>query len=286
MRLIVALLVLMPGVLFSACAPAANTPTGPALLVNIPTGPTLNVIGARRLSGVSAKLDAAVQRFYTSNPGLLERPVLLENVTAASLEAAFRADGVFVQSRWSYLGNELRTWPLGSVKRVVAVVLEAERVAWLCVHRADVNAPFDGREIARRLAKLEPAFMVDAEKLGNGLDFRLERPTVAGFEYELRRVNKSDPNTDDVFNFNIGNLQARYVEKRERRFPPSSAEALNAQLGSNSVILLTKPRRAGAGPQLGLEVAGILGDCSLESLSESEAGYDCNARRFSLPVSR
>ena len=34
------------------------------------------------------------------------------------------------------------------------------------------------------------------------------------------------------------------------------------------------------------KVAGILGACSLEFLSESEAGYDCAARRFSLPVSR
>jgi hypothetical protein len=281
MRWILVLLALMV-----ACAPAANTPTGPVLAVNIPAGPSLNVTGARRLSSVPANLDAVVKRFYTSDPGLLEQPVLLENVTAASLEAAFRRDGVFVQSRWSYLGTELRTWPLGSVKRVVAVVLESDRVAWLSVHRADVNAPFDGREIARRLAKLEPRFFVDADKVGNGLGFRLENPTVAGFEFELRRVNKIDPNSDDVFNFNIGTLQASYVEKRERRFPPSSADALSAQLGANPVALLTKPRRAGAGPQLGLEVAGLIGACSLESLSESEAGYDCNGWRFSVPVSR
>jgi hypothetical protein len=281
MRWILVLLALMV-----ACAPAANAPTGPVLAVNIPAGPSLNVTGARRLSSVPANLDAAVKRFYTSDPGLLEQPVLLENVTAASLEAAFRGNGVFVQSRWSYLGTELRTWPLGSVKRVVAVVLESDRVAWLSVHRADVNAPFDGREIARRLAKLEPTFFVDAEKLGNGLDYRFEQPTVAGFEYELRRANKIDPNADDVFNFSVGSLKARFVEKRERRFPPSSADALAAQLGSNPVALLTNPRRAGAGPQLGLEVAGILGACSLESLSESVAGYDCDGRRFSVPVSR
>jgi hypothetical protein len=281
MKWILVLLALMV-----ACAPAVNNPTGPVLAVNIPAGPTLNITGARKLSSVPANLDAAVKRFYTSDSGLLEQPVLLENVTAASLEEAFRRNGVFMQSRWSYLGTELRTWPLGSVKRVVAVLLESERVAWLSVHRADLNAPFDGREIARRLAMLNPAFVVDAEKLGNGLGFRLENPTVVGFEYELRRVNKIDPNADDVFNFNIGGLQARYVKQRERRFPPSSGDALSAQLGSNPVVLLTKPRRTGLGPQLGLEVAGILGACSLESLSESEAGYDCDGWRFSVPVSR
>jgi hypothetical protein len=168
---------------------------------------------------------------------------------------------------------------------VVAVVLESERVAWLAVHRADLNAPFDGREIAKRLAALEPKFLVDAEKLGDGLGFRLEQPTVAGFEFELRRQNRIDPNTDDVFNFNVGSLQARFVERRERRFPPSSGEALGAQLGSNPVALLTKPRRIGSGVQFGLEVAGILGACSLEALTESEAGYDCNGRRFSVSVS-
>jgi hypothetical protein len=282
MRLILASLAF----LIVACAPAANDPTGPVLPVNIPTGPSLNVIGARNLSGIPANLETAVKRYYTSSPELLEKPVLLENVTAASLEAAFRKEGVFVQSRWSYLGTELRTWPLGSVKRVIAVVLESERVAWLSVHRADLNAPFDGREIAKRLTKLEPTFFVDANKVGNGLGFRLENPTVVGFEYELRRENKIDPTTDDIFNFNIGSLQARSVERRERRFPPSSGEALNVQLGSNPVELLTKPRRAGVGPQFGLEVAGILGTCSLESLSESEAAYDCNGRRFSVPVSR
>jgi hypothetical protein len=282
MRLILASLAF----LIVACAPAANEPTGPVLAVNIPTGPSLNVTGARNLSGIPANLETAVKRFYTSSPELLEKPVLLENVTAASLEAAFRKNGVFVQSRWSYLGTELRTWPLGSVKRVVAVVLESDRMAWLSVHRADLNAPFDGREIAKRLAKLEPRFFVDADKVGNGLGFRLEKPTVAGFEYELRRENKIDPNTDDVFNFNIGSLKARYVERRERRFPPSSGEALNLQLGSNPVGLLTKPRWAGAGPQFGLEVAGILGVCSLEFLSESEAAYNCAGRRLSVPVSR
>ena len=273
-------------VLMVACAPATNNPTGPVLAVSIPTGPTLRVTGARTLSGIPAKLESVLKRFYTSSPERLEPSVALENVTAASLEAAFRQDGVFVQSRWSYLGVELRTWPLGSAKRVVAVVLESDRVAWLAVHRADVNAPFDGREIAKRLAKLQPQFFVDAEKVGNGLGFKLEKPTVAGFEYELRRVNKTDPNTDDVFNFNTGSLNARYVEKRERRFPPSSGEALNVLLGSNPVELLTKPRRSGFGAQFGLEVAGILGMCSLESLSESEAGYDCEGRRFNLPVSR
>jgi hypothetical protein len=281
MRWITFLLVLMV-----ACAPAANNPTGPVLAVSIPTGPNLNITGARKLSGAPAKLEAAVQRFYTSNPGLLEQPLLLENVNTASLEAAFRKDGVFVQSRWSYLGTELRTWPLGPVKRVLAVVLESDRVAWLSVHRADINAPFDGREVARRLATLEPAFVIDAEKLGNSLDYRLEPPSVAGFEYELRRINQIDPNSEDVFNFNIGSLKARFVEQRERRFPPSSGEALNLQLGSNPVELLTKPRRAGAGPQLGLEAASILGACSLESLSESDAGYDCNGRRFNVPVTR
>jgi hypothetical protein len=281
MRLILASLAF----LIVACAPAANDPTGPVLAVSIPTGPTVRVTGARNLSVIPANLETAVNRFYTSSPELLEKPVLLENVTAASLEAAFRGNGVFVQSRWSYLSTQLRTWPLGSAKRVVAVVLESDRVAWLSVHRADLNAPFDGREIAQRLATLEPRFFVDADKVGNGLGFRLENPTVAGFEYELRRENKIDPNTDDVFNFNIGSLKARYVERRERRFPPSSGEALNVQLGSNPVELLTKPRRAGAGPQFGLEVAGILGACSLESLSESEAGYDCGGRRFSVPVS-
>jgi hypothetical protein len=181
-----------------------------------------------------------------------------------------------------------RIWvqPLGASKRVVAVVLEADCVAWLAVHRADLNAPFDGREIAKRLAKLEPKFFVDAEKLGNSLGFRLENPTVSGFEYGLRRANKTDPTTDDVFNFNIGSLKARYVEKRERRFPPSSAEALNVLLGSNPVELLTKPRRNGFEAQFGLEVAEILGKCSLESLSESEAGYDCDGRRLNVPVSR
>ena len=271
-------------VLMVACTPAANNPTGPVLAVSIPTGPTLRVTGARNLSGIPANLESALSRFYTSSPERLEPPVALENVTAASLEAAFRMNGMLVQSRWSYLGVELRTWPLGSAKRVVAVVLEADRVAWLAVHRADVNAPFDGREIARRLTKLEPQFFVDAEKLGNNLGFKLEKPTVAGFEYELRRINKIDPNAEDVFNFNIGSLNARYV-KRERRFPPSSGEALNVLLGSNPVELLTKPRRTGSGAQLGLEVAGILGACSLESLSESEAGYDCDGRRFNLPVS-
>ncbi len=282
MRLILASLAF----LIVACAPAANNPTGPVLAVNIPTGPSLNITGARNLSGSPANLQTAVKRFYTSSLELLEPPVLLENVTSASLEAAFRMNGVFVQSRWSYLGTQLRIWPLGSVKRVVAVVLESDRIAWLSVHRADLNAPFDGREIAKRLAKLEPKFFVAADKLGNGLGFKLENPTVAGFEYELRRENKIDPTTDDVFNFNIGSLKARYVERRERRFPPSSGEALNAQLGSNPVELLTKPRRAGAGPQFGLEVAGILGACSLEFLSESEAAYDCAGRRFSVPVSR
>ena len=267
-----------------ACAPATNNPTGPVLAVSIPTGPTLRVTGARTLSGIPAKLESALMRFYTSSPERLEPSVALENVTAASLEAAFRQDGVFVQSRWSYLGVELRTWPLGSAKRVVAVVLESDRVAWLAVHRADVNAPFDGREIAKRLAKLQPQFFVDAEKVGNGLGFKLEKPTVAGFEYELRRVNKTDSNADDVFNFNIGSLNARYVEKRERRFPPSSGEALNVLLGSNPVELLTKPRRSGFGAQFGLEVAGILGMCSLESLSESEAGYNCEGRRLNVPV--
>ncbi len=271
-------------VLMVACAPATNNPTGPVLAVSIPTGPTLRVTGARTLSGIPAKLESALMRFYTSSPERLEPSVALENVTAASLEAAFRQDGVFVQSRWSYLGVELRTWPLGSAKRVVAVVLESDRVAWLAVHRADVNAPFDGREIAKRLAKLQPQFFVDAEKVGNGLGFKLEKPTVAGFEYELRRVNKTDPNTDDVFNFNTGSLNARYVEKRERRFPPSSGEALNVLLGSNPVELLTKPRRSGFGAQFGLEVAGILGMCSLESLSESEAGYNCEGRRLNVPV--
>ena len=111
-------------------------------------------------------------------------------------------------------------------------------------------------------------------------------PSVAGFEYELRRPNKIDPSSDDVFNFNIGSLNARYVERRERRFPPSSGVALNVLLGSNPVEVLTKPRRTGSGAQLGLEVAGILGACSLEVLSESEAGYDCDGRRFNLPVSR
>jgi hypothetical protein len=282
MRLIPILLVL----LIVACAPATNNPTGPVLAVNVPTGPSLNVTGARNLSGIPANLETAVKRFYTSSPELLESPVLLENVTAASLEAAFRKDGVFVQSRWSYLGTQLRTWPLGSVKRVIAVVLEAERLAWLIVHRADLNAPFDGHEIARRLTKLEPTFFVDADKIGNGLGFKLERPTVAGFEYELRRVNKLDPNSDDVFNFNAGSLKARYVEQRERRFPPSSGEGLNAQLGANLIELLTKPRRTGLGPQLGLEVAGLLGTCWFEFLSESEAGYDCNGRNLSVPVSR
>jgi hypothetical protein len=282
MRLILISLAL----LIVACAPAANDPTGPVLAVNIPTGPSLRLTGARNLPNVPVRLEAAVKRFYTSNTARLEQPVLLENVTAASLEAGFRKDGVFVQSRWSYLGVELRTWPLGSVKRVVAVVLESERVAWLSVHGADLNAPFDGREIARRLAKLESPFFVDAEKLGNGLGFKLENPTVAGFEFELRRVNKIDPNSDDVFSFNAGSLKARYVEQRERRFPPSSGEGLNAQLGANLIELLTKPRRTGLGPQLGLEVAGLLGACSLESLNESEAGYDCNGRRFSVPVSR
>lgn len=271
-------------VLMVACAPATNNPTGPVLAVSIPTGPTLRVTGARTLSGIPAKLESALMRFYTSSPERLEPSVALENVTAASLEATFRQDGVFVQSRWSYLGVELRTWPLGSAKRVVAVVLESDRVAWLAVHRADVNAPFDGREIAKRLAKLQPQFFVDAEKVGNGLGFKLEKPTVAGFEYELRRVNKTDPNTDDVFNFNTGSLNARYVEKRERRFPPSSGEALNVLLGSNPVELLTKPRRSGFGAQFGLEVAGILGMCSLESLSESEAGYNCEGRRLNVPV--
>lgn len=271
-------------VLMVACAPATNNPTGPVLAVSIPTGPTLRVTGARTLSGIPAKLESALMRFYTSSPERLEPSVALENVTAASLEAAFRQDGVFVQSRWSYLGVELRTWPLGSAKRVVAVVLESDRVAWLAVHRADVNAPFDGREIAKRLAKLQPQFFVDAEKVGNGLGFKLEKPTVAGFEYELRRVNKTDSNADDVFNFNIGSLNARYVEKRERRFPPSSGEALNVLLGSNPVELLTKPRRSGFGAQFGLEVAGILGMCSLESLSESEAGYNCEGRRLNVPV--
>ncbi len=272
-------------VLMVACAPATKNPTGPVLAVSLPTGPTLRVTGARTLSGIPAKLESALERFYTSSPERLEPSVALENVTATSLEAAFRQDGVMVQSRWSYLGVELRTWPLGSAKRVVAVVLESDRVAWLAVHRADVNAPFDGREIAKRLAKLQPQFFVDAEKLGNGLGFKLEKPTVAGFEYELRRVNKTDPNTEDVFNFNTGSLNARYVEKRERRFPPSSGEALNVLLGSNPVELLTKPRRTGSGAQFGLEVAGILGMCSLESLSESEAGYNCEGRRLNLPVS-
>ena len=272
--------------LLMACAPAANDPTGPVLSVNIPNGPSLRVIGARNLSSIPASLEVAVKRFYTFNPERLENPVLLENVTVNSLEAAFRKDGVIAQSRWSYIGVQLRTWPLGSVKRVIAVVLESERVAWLGVHGADVNAPFDGREIAKRLAKLEPRFFVDADKLGNGVGFRLERPTVAGFDYELRRENNTDPITDDVFNFNTGSLKARYAEKRERRFPPSSGEALNVLLGSNPVELLTKPRRTGSSVQFGLEVAGILGACSLESLSESEAGYDCNGRRFSVPVSR
>jgi hypothetical protein len=287
MRFILVLLAL----LIVACAPSiknpmGNTPTGPLLAVNVPTGPSLRIAGARTLSGIPVNLEVALRRFFTSNPERLEQPVLLENVTAASLEEAFRMNGVFVQSRWSFLGTQLRTWPLGSAKRVVAVVLESERIAWLAVHRADVNAPFDGREIAKRLAKLEPQFFVDAEKIGNSLGFRLEKPTVAGFEYELRRVNKIDPNAEDVFNFNIGSLNARYVEQREKRFPPSSGEALNAQLGSNPVELLTKPRRSGSGAQLGLEVAGILGACSLESLSESEAGHDCDGRRFNVPVSR
>ena len=276
--------------LIVSCAPTnnpmRNTPTGPVLAVSIPTGPTLSVIGARNLSGIPANLETALKRFYTSSSERLEPPVLLENVTAASLEAAFRTNSVLVQSGWSYLGVELRTWPLGSAKRVVAVVLESDRVAWLAVHRADLNAPFDGREIAKRLAKLEPQFFVDAEKVGNSLGFRLEKPTVAGFEYELRRPNKIDPSSDDVFNFNIGSLNARYVERRERRFPPSSGVALNVLLGSNPVEVLTKPRRTGSGAQLGLEVAGILGACSLEVLSESEAGYDCDGRRFNLPVSR
>ena len=286
MSLILRLILISLALLTVACAPAANDPTGPLLAVTIPNGPSLRLAGARNLSSVPVRLELAVKRFYTSNADRLEQPVLLENVTAASLEAAFRKDGVFVQSRWSYLSVELRTWPLGSVKRVVAVVLESDRVAWLAVHRSDLNAPFDGREIAKRLAKLESPFFVDAEKLGNALGFKLERPTVAGFEYELRRVNKIDPNTDDVFSFNSGSLKARYVERRERRFPPSSGEALNAQLGANLVELLTKPRRTGLEPQLGLEVAGILGMCSLESLRESEASYDCNARRFNMPVSR
>jgi hypothetical protein len=269
-----------------ACAPAANEPTGPLLSINIPSGPTVRVAGARVIAKMPANLEASVKRFYTSDPNLLEKPVLLENVNAASLEAAFRKDAVFVQSRWSYLGVQLRTWPLGAVQRVVAIVLEADQVAYVGVHRGDLNAPFSGREIARRLTTLERPFFVDAEKLGSALGFRLQAPSIAGFEYELRRENRTDPSTDDVFNFNIGSTQARYAERRERRFPPSSGEALAVQLGSNPLVLLTKPRRSGSGAQLGLEVAGLLGACDLESLSADRAMYDCDGRRFDLPVSR
>ena len=98
-------------------------------------------------------------------------------------------------------------------------------------------------------------------------------------------AHEIDPNTEDVFNFNIGNLKARYVKRREQRFPPSSGEALNAQLGANLVKLLTKPRRVGAGPELGFEVAGILGMCSLESLSEFESVYVSAYDGAGLPVS-
>jgi hypothetical protein len=93
--------------LIVACAPAANDPTGPVLAVNLPSGP-MNVTGARSLSGIAAILETAVNRFYTSSPERLEQPILLENVTTASLEAAFRRGGVFVQSRWSYLGTAAR----------------------------------------------------------------------------------------------------------------------------------------------------------------------------------
>lgn len=257
----------------SACVPAA-TSNAPLSKLEVPGGPTLEV-AATKLANTPNDLRNAFDLFYTSKPDRLGQAIALELGDPNALETAFRRQGVTVQSRWQYVNTRLFTWPLGSTGRVVAVVQGSQ--ALLRVHGSDLNAPFDGRVIAKRLAQsLTPKRYVDAKKLGEALEYTLTSPRVPGFEYSLRRPTLSNPNAFDEFDFRVTSLEARFVEARPTRFPSEVEDALQKQFGANRVQLLTPPARISGEPHVGLEVGVLIGNCSLEGLTETKAAYVCS----------
>ena len=258
---------------FAACVPAASG-NAPRTALEVPGGPTLD-IAATPLRAAPATLERAFGLFYTSSPDRLGPALALTLAEPNALEAAFLRQNTTVQSRWTYADTRLFTWPLGATGRVVAVV--QGQTAIVRVHRSDVNPPFDGRVIAKRLAEgLKPTPYLDAAETARRLEYVLSGPQAPGFEYSLRRPAIGNPGIFDQFDFRVPGLDARFVATESFTLPGEVGAALRLPAAGTAVRLVTPPARIAGEPAFGLEVPVLIGNCSLEGLSDREASYVCS----------
>jgi hypothetical protein len=263
---------LMLLVLLAACVPAASN-TMPRTSLEIPGGPTLDV-AATRLSNAPTALENAFRLFYTASPDRLGPSVTVALAEPNALEAAFLRQGTTVQSRWTYADTQLFTWPLGASQRIIAVMQGGQAI--VRVHRSDINPPFFGRVIAKRLAERStPKYHVGAADIARKLDYMLGSPRAPGFEYSLRRPT-SNPNVFDQFDFRVSSLEARFVVSERVTLPEEVDAAIRPSFAGNQVRLITAPIRINGEPHFGLEVPVLIGNCSLEALDDREASYVCS----------
>jgi hypothetical protein len=237
------------------------------------------------LKDVPTALQQAVSTFYTSDLTRITNPtaLALESDDVGALERAFAQSPskLLVMSRASYLDTMLLQWPIGTSESIVAIILPRARLAWLA-YRKPSDAPFDGRKIARNLASsLNPKLYVKASDLGQALGWKLAQPSVPNFEYQLERPNPKNPKTVDRFNWSVPGLSSLLT----LGIAPGVGGFFDAT--RSSPTLITPPARIGSSsdPYLGLEVAQILNDCGLNSLSTTQATYQCGSSNpFTLNV--
>jgi hypothetical protein len=239
-------------------------------------GVTVDVPGTV-LNAVPPELQRAISTFYTSDLTRITNPtaIALESDDVGALERAFAQSpsNLLVMSRATYLDATLLQWPIGTSESIVAIILPRARLAWLA-YRKPSDAPFDGRKIARNLAStLNPKLYVKASDLATALGWKLVRPNVPDFEYQFQRPNATDPKALDRFNWSVPRLEAALT----LGVPTGTSAFLGVQ--ASRVTLITPPARIGASadPYLGLEVAQILNDCSLEGLTTTQATYRCGS---------
>ncbi len=240
------------------------------------SGITVDVPGTV-LNAVPPELQQAISTFYTSDLTRTTNPtvVSLESDDVGALERTFAQSPskLLVMSRATYQDVTLLQWPIGTSESIVAIILPRARLAWLA-YRKPSDTPFDGRKIARNLAStLSPKLYVKASDLATALGWKLVRPNAPNFEYQFQRPNATDPKALDRFNWSVPRLEAALT----LGVPTGASAFLGVQ--ASRVTLITPPARIGASgdPYLGLEVAQVLNDCSLEGLTTTQATYRCGS---------
>ncbi len=244
--------------------------------------PGINVdVPGTILNSVPDELQRAVNTYFTGDRNALVAPTALglESGEPGALEEAFKRTGLLPMTRNTYLDTLLVQWPIGTAESIIAVILPRSRLAFVARRRPS-DAPFDGRKIAANLARdLKPQLYIKAADIGASNGWTLVQPTVPDFEYQLQRPSRTTPNAIDRFNFSVPRLEAILVKD----IKPGIAGFFDAT--RSRVTLTTPPTRISGEPHLGLEVATILDDCSLDGLSTTEATYSCNGNNpFKLKV--